>query len=772
MAARAVAVEDRLDLAAEAEAVHGRIGVRGARRVHAEEVIRARVPLLGAQALHERVFLRAVRERLQRLRGLLHRGRHVARIGRQRAALRLVAADAAEVLARLERGPAAHRLHALSLAVEQVEEHRLPRRDLEEAAAVLLHVHLAEHMLHVPRAGVERDGRLVQARLVLAAVPAPAEARRAVFERHHAELLHRAARNALEPRAEIDVLHVERAVVLLRVREVHALDGLLARHHGYDPSHALPPVVGEQLARPVRVLPVCAEARPVGTVHHTAALGLEGDEVVRLVEREARRPLRAVLPEDVDAEVVPFARLHLLPVAAGRAIRRRARHELDALAGLRAHEAVDERELALVRRMVARDERKQLLRAGDGRRVEDGAREVRVVAVPFGLARAVGVHHDERMEIERGAVVVFPAREHDASVHRHLREVAHQLVGREAAQEGAVRPAAVDVAARAVPAVADAREACGGEHDVAVREPDRLRVRDGEVLSVHALLGERDAHGFARREVHRVEGDAVVRVVVTHREDERLAVPREVGVRDEPVGLVEDHLVRDRAVRVDRAEAELRADLRHRHAVLRVRAAARPSLAVAALGLHLVVPLVVRAHESLLAAEHMVLRVDELRGLRAQLRETRLTAHSACAQVEVAPARVAAHGLGDHERAELGEKLLAHVALRHARERLRHHLALQLAVLRGGEHLRDIEPRVLVDPVALQPLARERHVIGVGSGRVRRQRVERSHLRDLAVVPLAVAGDRVAVHPRPLPHHVREPAVPDRLAVRVVHLHL
>ena len=314
-----------------------------------------------------------------------------------------------------------------------MEEHGLPRRHLEEAAAVLLHVHLAEHVLHVPRAGVERDGRLVEARLVLAAVPAPAEPRGAVLERHHAQLLHRAARNALEARPEVDVLHVERAVVLLRMVEVHALGGLLARHHRHDPSDALLPVVGEQFARAVRVLPVRAEARPVGTVHHAASLGLEGDEVVRLVERETAGPLRTVLPEDVDAEVVPLARLHLLPVATGRAVGRRARHELDALAGLRAHEAVDERELALVRRVVARDERKQLLRAGDGRRVEDGAGEVGVVAVPFGLARAVRVHHDERVEIEGRAVVVLPAREDDTSVHRHLREVAHQLVGREAA---------------------------------------------------------------------------------------------------------------------------------------------------------------------------------------------------------------------------------------------------------------------------------------------------------------------------------------------------
>ena len=238
------------------------------------------------------------------------------------------------------------------------------------------------------------------------------------------------------------------------------------------------------------------------------------------------------------------------------------------------------------------------------------------------------------------------------------------------------------------------------------------------------------------------------------------------------MGLVDQHLVRDGAVRVDRAEAELRADLRHRHAVLRVLPAARPALEVAAFGLHLVVPLVVRAHEPLLAAEHVVLRVDELRGLRAQLRETRLTAHGTRAQVEVAPARVVAHDLGSHERAELGEELLARVALRHARKRLRHHLALDLAVLPGGEDLRDVKPGVLVDPVALQPFARERHAVRVRRRRVRRKCVERHHLRDLAVVPLAVAGDRIAVHPRPLPHHAVEPAVADRLAVRVVHLYL
>ena len=184
---------------------------------------------------------------------------------------------------------------------------------------------------------------------------------------------------------------------------------------------------------------------------------------------------------------------------------------------------------------------------------------------------------------------------------------------------------------------------------------------------------------------------------------------------------------------------ELRADLRHRHAVLRVLPAARPALEVAAFGLHLVVPLVIRAHEPLLAAEHVVLRVDELHGLRAQLCEARPAAHGTRAQVEVAPARVVAHDLGSHERAELGEELLACVALRHARKRLRHHLALDLAVLPGGEDLRDVKPGVLVDPVALQPFARKRHAVRVRRRRVRRKCVERHHLRDLAVVPLAVA---------------------------------
>ena len=108
-----------------------------------------------------------------------------------------------------------------------------------------------------------------------------------------------------------------------------------------------------------------------------------------------------------------------------------------------------------------------------------------------------------------------------------------------------VRPAGVDVAAGAVPAVADAGIAGGREDDVAVRQPLRFGVRHREILAIRPLLGERETRHPARRKVHLVERGAVAVVVVPHIEEQRRPVPGEIWMGDKAFRLVDQHLMRD-----------------------------------------------------------------------------------------------------------------------------------------------------------------------------------------------------------------------------------
>jgi hypothetical protein len=159
MTADAVPIEDRLDLASEAEAA-GR-------------------PVKGREVL---------RPGLQRL------GRARGRAGRR--VLVLVTTHARLDLARHERRPTPHRLDRAPLRVEGLEIERRARRGVKHGRAVVVNASGAEHDLDVPRAVSDGHGRGHLGTAPAALVRKAPDGRGAELQGHHAKLLDRSARNA------------------------------------------------------------------------------------------------------------------------------------------------------------------------------------------------------------------------------------------------------------------------------------------------------------------------------------------------------------------------------------------------------------------------------------------------------------------------------------------------------------------------------------------------------------------------------------------------
>ena len=222
----------------------------------------------------------------------------------------LVAADAAVHLARLERGPAPHRLDAAPVLVDELEIERGARRRAEAARAVRLHVRLAQDVLHVVRAVAHRDRRADLAlRGVPAVLPVPADVDGTVLEPDHAEPLHASLRRARHRRAGVDVLHVVRAEALAVVELRERARRRRAALHGNRLHAVLPPVERQQLAAARLVHRVHAEARRVRSAVVAASLGHVRDEKPPAAERERIRPLRAELRVHVEDVVVVVVRL-------------------------------------------------------------------------------------------------------------------------------------------------------------------------------------------------------------------------------------------------------------------------------------------------------------------------------------------------------------------------------------------------------------------------------------------------------------------------------
>jgi len=183
--------------------------------------------------------------------------------------------------------------------------------------------------------------------------------------------------------------------------------------------------------------------------------------------------------------------------------------------------------------------------------------------------------------------------------------------------------AAIDVAARAVPAIADMHVARRREDDPPVGQKRRLAVGDREWPAIFED-GEGDLPHPARRQVHRVEVVGVGFEILAHGEYKRARVPGQGWIADRPGGLLQQHLVLDLAVLQHRCEAELAAWLETKGEVA-----------------HLFVGKVVFSDQALHAAEDAVLDVDELGRPCAEGLEAGLAPRRTGIDIERPPARIA-----------------------------------------------------------------------------------------------------------------------------------
>ena len=435
VAAHAAAVEDRLHLAREAEAV-----------------------LCGRQrGAGDRVMLHAV-------------------VGR--VVERLVAAHAARHLAGLQHGPAAHRLHHAPLLVQQLQIERRARGQVHRHRSVLRHGHFPEHLLHEPRAVAESGRRGVHRESARTAHHAAADAGGTVRERHHAHRLDRAARNALHRLAAIDVGDGDRAGLERFVGTHRAAGRKFARAHGDGTSARDFSVLRHQhFARSVHVGPHETE---VAVGRHALRAPQARDHHALLVHRIREAVDRALLPEIAVA-------LHELGAP--------KRRQLPAAGSLLASLArIEPHELARFPRVVSRAEREEERTARRHARLQDAVREIGVAAVERALVGAVGVHREDRLRVDLAAVVVLPAHVEHAPVVRERGEVVVHLVVGDARNLGTVRLAAVEVEHLVPPAVHDLPAARGVEEDAPVRQETALDVGRAETKRELFDLARREVH--------------------------------------------------------------------------------------------------------------------------------------------------------------------------------------------------------------------------------------------------------------------------------------
>ena len=369
VAADALAVEDGLDLAVEAPA---------ARRA---------VPGLN-------------------LLGLLARGD--GGDGRRGHILALVAADAADGLARHPHEPRTHHLQCLAIFIERLDGEGRIGRELEHARAVFLHIHGAVEDAHVPRA-FHPDG-------VVAAGVA-----RSVFVVEDAQLLHLAVGDAFQGLlAAVDVGHIDIAGLALEVDAVGA-DGRLGA--GLEGNRLVVVRVGAFPKGEDVIVDVHEDQAPGGGV---VILHRGEDELV--VERTGMEEVGLdVVDQAVQGDVLDWAAAEgeLVDGALG----------LDTALG-----DVEHHQLALAgHAVVAGDDTDELGgAAGDVLVVEDGVGPVAVRAVELLLVGAVGVHRHQHAREVVGRVGVLPAQEDHAAVGVDLGVPVDVLVKGEAARALAV----------------------------------------------------------------------------------------------------------------------------------------------------------------------------------------------------------------------------------------------------------------------------------------------------------------------------------------------
>ncbi len=440
----------------------------------------------------------------------------------------LVAADAAQRLARPDDRARPHRLHHHLVLIQQLEVDEPVGRDREVRRAVRLDRHGAEDTLVVEIVPVHA-GRLRAAAVPIRPGPEPLLGRL-----DDPQVLHRPPLDGLHARADVHVVDVERAVRLAQVRPV-----------GQDRG----PGAGRERHR-------VEAARRLGVDEHLVAEDVD----------------------QVDAHLLPLARLAgAEEILAGRGGRLRVVQRIrvlvlrpdpregivvadgDEVAGLRrpgaddgpfaVHpaRAVDDGQGA-PRPVVARGERgDEPLRAGDRPGVDHPAGRGRVVSPQEGVVRAVRAAEPHALGVAEVAVHVFPPVVHDGPVGH---EGGMPLVERAVAHLVHVGPAGVhpeEVAHDMAVAHAELGLAGGGEDDAAVGQVARVDVRDpvegGQGMEASAVGARRvrrpaalrliaRAAGLlacrARPQVQFVDGVVVARLAADGEED---PLPAEVDVR-------------------------------------------------------------------------------------------------------------------------------------------------------------------------------------------------------------------------------------------------
>ena len=318
---------------------------------------------------------------------------------------------------------------------------------------------------------------------------------------------------------------------------------------------------------------------------------------------------------------------------------------------------VEAHQLARLERMVPRGDAEEQRRAGHGARVDERGGEPGVAAVHGALARAVRVHGEQRLRVHLRAVVVFPARVEHAAVGRERGVVVVHLVERDAADAGAVRLAAVEVAHLGPPAVHDLHAARGVEEDAPVRQVTALVVG-------RALPGRKLPHR-TRRHRHLVEVEVVAAVGRLEGVENPRAVGRDVRVAVAAVLRLQKRRLVPESLRRRLRKTERAADREVGAFALRV-------------GKRLGVGVVRSAH-------HIVAAVDP-----ARPRESAQTRHAAF--------RTRGAVAADRGRPGLVRALREAVARKGLREARRHAAAV--------ERLAGREPDILRQPVAQQLVLR------------------------------------------------------------------
>ena len=362
-----------------------------------------------------------------------------------------MAADAALPLARHEMRERAHPLHRAPFRVERQKIDRHVRGRKEVRAAVRLHVRKAPHALRRVSGPATHHGEL-ETELALARLGADV----LLHLLHHRDALHLAALHVpLE--SDVDVLHHHlRKRSRVRLAHVRALGG------GFRP-------------RRKRLRRIPAQAIALRHEQRTHLFRVEAPqldfarlrhEVARVIHRVRRRvrPAHAVAADAVLHRRHP----HLRREVADRPLRVAAERHVDephrpvARTVMRGHDA--EEGVGTPRHVVREHER------GGGEHA---------IAEHAGKAGSVRLDRPQALNRNRRAIDVLPAAEEDASVAHHGRREVGEVVRGETHHVLSVAVRAVEHRRRGGPTVRERGLAVARERDAAVRQPAGVLVVAG-----------------------------------------------------------------------------------------------------------------------------------------------------------------------------------------------------------------------------------------------------------------------------------------------------